>query len=593
MMNHPSRLAPALLAGVATLAFAVPALAQQAAPAPVNPLPPARYTLSVSNERLLNADNEPQNWLTSNQNMKSWRYSGLSQINRSNVANLKLVWAMSLGGANDVVGNNGPNVMSNPLVDNGMLFANSEWGRTFKVDVRNPKRGNLLWIHDPAIIHENNSSLTRGIAMYDNAIINATRDGRVLSINRDTGELFWDRQVAVVNEWGSRERFNSQPLTVEGKAIVQNGAGDGGANGWVAAIDLADGKELWRFEVIPRPGQPGHETWKDIGNNAWQHGGGGLWTVGSYDMVTRSYVTGTGNPVPIYDVEFRPGDNLYTDAAIALDIDSGKLKWYFQYTPQDGWDYDENGIHLIYDIPVDGQMRHVVGHYGRNGFYYNLDGRTGAFLNAGQYANELNWTKGIDPKTGKPVEYQPGLAVQTYIPATRTLRGDRAERICPTWHGGLAHQPPAYNPIKRIAYGVGTEGCYTQTGGTGINPNTGGMAGRTFNSDLYYGGITAHDVVNNKIIAKIATPVEIRSGVLATAGGLIFTTLTDGEFIALNDETLEEMFSFNVGTPLKAPPMTFSVNNKQYIAFQTSGLHVHPVRFTDLMHSSYLFVFGL
>jgi alcohol dehydrogenase (cytochrome c) len=147
--------------------------------------------------------------------------------------------------------------------------------------------------------------------------------------------------------------------------------------------------------------------------------------------------------------------------------------------------------------------------------------------------------------------------------------------------------------VKRIVYGVGTEGCYTQTGGTGINPTTGGMAGRTYNSDLYYGGITAVDVVTNKVLAKVSTPIEIRSGVLATAGGLIFTTLTEGEFVAYNDETLEEMFSFNVGTPLKAPPMTFSINNKQYIAFQTSGLHVHPVRFVDLMHSSYLFIFSL
>jgi alcohol dehydrogenase (cytochrome c) len=587
-MKH--RIVSALLAGVAATAIATPALAGGAGGGVG--LPPQNYNLTVSNDRLLNADNEPNNWITSNQNLKSWRYSALTQINRNNVGNLKLVWAMSLGGANDVNGNNGPNIMANPLVDNGFMYAAGEWGRVFKIDVRNPKRGSLLWVFDPATPHTGNSSITRGIAMYGTSVINALQDGRVVSVNRDTGEMVWDVQVATTNEFGSRERFNSQPLTVEGKAIVQNGAGDGGANGWAAAIDVRDGKELWRWEVIPRPGTPGAETWKD-NNNAWQHGGGGLWTVGSYDKDLRQYVLGTGNPVPQYDVEFRPGDNLYTDAAVGLDIDTGKMKWYFQYTPQDGWDYDENGIHLIYDIPVGGQMKHVVGHFGRNGFYYNLDARNGEFLNAQQYANELNWTKGIDPKTGKPIEYQPGLAIQPYIPATRTLRGDPAERVCPTWHGGLAHQPPAYNPVKRVVYSVGTEGCYTQTGGTGIDPRTGGMAGRAFNSDLYYGSVTAFDVVNNKVNAKVSVPIEIRSGVLATAGGLIFTALTEGDLVAYNDDTLEEAWSFNLGTPLKAPPMTFAYNNKQYIAVQTSGLHVHPIRFVNLMHSTYLFVFAL
>ena len=584
------RIVSALLAGAAVTALATPAMVGGGAGGVG--LPPQNYNLTVSNDRLLNADNEPNNWITSNQNLKSWRYSALTQINRNNVGNMKLVWAMSLGGANDVVGNNGPNIMANPLVDNGFMYAAGEWGRVFKIDVRNPKKGSLLWVFDPATPHTGNSSITRGIAMYGTAVINAQQDGRVVSINRDTGEMMWDVQVAVTNEFGSRERFNSQPLTVEGLAIVQNGAGDGGANGWVSAVDVRDGKERWRWEVIPRPGTPGAETWKD-NNNAWQHGGGGLWTVGSYDKDLRQYVVGTGNPVPQYDVEFRPGDNLYTDAAVGLDIETGKMKWYFQYTPQDGWDYDENGIHLIYDIPVNGQNRHVVGHFGRNGFYYNLDARNGEFLNAQQYANEVNWTKGIDPKTGKPLEYQPGLAIQPYIPATRTLRGDPAERVCPTWHGGLAHQPPAYNPVKRVVYSVGTEGCYTQTGGTGVNPTTGAMVGRAFNSDLYYGSVTAFDVVNNKVNAKVNVPIEIRSGVLATAGGLIFTALTEGDLVAYNDDTLEEVWSFNLGTPLKAPPMTFAYNNKQYIAVQTSGLHVHPIRFVNLMHSTYLFVFAL
>ncbi|CDP52059.1 pyrroloquinoline quinone-dependent dehydrogenase [Paradevosia shaoguanensis] len=581
----------AALAGVALSVLSLPALAQNAKPA-MAPIPEGNFALTVTNERLLNAINEPQNWLTSNGNLESWRYSRLNQINRDNVGDLRMVWAMSLGGANDVVGNNGPNVMANPLVDNGMMYAVSEWGRVFKIDVRNPQRGDLLWVSDPAIDHEGNDSLTRGIALYGTNVYNALQDGRVVAINRDTGDIVWDKQVAVETEFGGRERLITQPIAAENKILVSNGAGDAGTRGWLAALDPATGDEIWRWYAVPEPGQPGSETWTDEAQTAWQKGGGGMWTAGSYDKTTRSAIWGTGNPVPIYDAEFRPGDNLYTDSTVSIDIDTGKLNWYFQYTPNDAWDYDENGVNMIQTLDVGGVKKPVVGHFGRNGFYYNLDLQTGKFINSSQYANEVTWTAGIDQETGKPVEYDPKLAVQTYIPATRMLRGDGNKVACPTWHGGIAMQPPAFNPDKQISYAVGTEGCFTQNGGTGVDDKN-NMVGRTFTSDLYYGGLTAVDAANNQMLGKVVTDTEIRSGVLATAGGLVFTTLTSGDLVAYNDETLQELWRFNVGTPLKAPPMTFAVGPTQYVAFQTSGLHVHPRRFTDLMHSSYLFVFAL
>ena len=579
------------LAGIAHSVLVLPTYAQPAPPPPAAPIEEGSFALQVTQDRLLNALNEPQNWLTSNGNLESWRYSRLDQINRDNVKQLQMVWAMSLGGANDVVGPNGPNIQGNPLVDNGVMYAGSEWGRVFKIDVTNPQHGDLLWIADPAMEHEGNDSINRGIALFGEYVYNALHDGRVVAMHRDTGEIVWDKEVAVQTEAGGRERFVSQPLAVDGKIIVSNGAGDAGTRGWLAALDSKTGDELWRWYAVPEPGQPGSETWKDQ-NNAWQTGGGGMWTTGSYDRETNSLIWGVGNPVPIYDAEFRPGDNLYTDSTVSIDLDTGKLNWYFQYTPNDAWDYDENGVNMVQTLKVGGEDRRIIGHFGRNGFYYNLDATTGEFINANQYANEVTWTKGIDPKTGKPLEYDPQLAVQTYIPATRTLRGDPNKTACPTWHGGIAMQPPAYNPEKGISYAVGTEGCFTQNGGTGVDKK-GQMAGRTFTSDLYYGGLTAVAAVDNKVLGKVVTDTEIRSGVLATAGGLIFTTLTGGDIVAYNDETLQELWRFNVGSPLKAPPMTFAVNGKQYIAFQTSGLHVHPRRFTDLMHSAYLFVFAL
>jgi alcohol dehydrogenase (cytochrome c) len=201
-----------------------------------------------------------------------------------------------------------------------------------------------------------------------------------------------------------------------------------------------------------------------------------------------------------------------------------------------------------------------------------------------------------------PVEYDPNLSVQTYVPESRALRADFGTTVtaCPTWHGGTAHQPPAYNPVKYIAYTVGTEGCFNSdlTKSALADPmpvaGQGTITGRVGTiSDLYYGAITAVDVRTADIIAKVNVDTEIRSGMLATAGGLVFTCLTNGDIVALNDETLEQLWKFNVGTPLKAPPMTFAVDGRQYVAFQTSGLHVHPKRFTDNMHSEYLFVFAL
>ncbi len=211
----------------------------------------------------------------------------------------------------------------------------------------------------------------------------------------------------------------------------------------------------------------------------------------------------------------------------------------------------------------------------------------------------MNWTKGIDQKTGKPVEYSAKMDVQVYNPEARALRGDPTKKTCPTWHGGIAHQPLAFNPIKNIAYGVGTEGCSSANGAAvasrgpdgGINNNA--SERRTFSSDLYYGSVTAFDAINHKVVAKVNTDIEVRSGITATAGGLVFTALQDGWVIAYNDETLEELWRFNVGTPLKGAPVTYAIGPKQYLAVQSGGRHQHPVKFDDLENSSYMFVFAL
>jgi alcohol dehydrogenase (cytochrome c) len=557
----------------------------------------AQYSMTVNRDRLINAQNEPQNWLMMNGDYGSTRYSKLTQITRDNVKDLRMVWALALGGMQDV-GQNGPENELNPLIDNGFMYTSDGWGTLYKIDARQPNKGDFAWVTDPGVKHQGNVPRSRGIALWEDLVIANLPDGRVIAVNRANGEIVWDKMVAVTNEFGSREKFFTAPITADGKVIIANGAGDGKTRGWLAALEARTGKELWRWYVVPKPGDPGSETWKDK-TNAWKSGGGGIWQTGSYDPATRLTIWGTGNPVPGYDPQSRPGDNLYTNSVVALNIDTGKLAWYFQYTPNDSWDYDEVGVHMLYDATIDNRPRKVVSHFGRNGFFYTLDRTTGRFIKGTQYVNDLNWTKGLDPETGKPVEYNPKLDVQIYNPEARALRGDPTKRTCPTWHGGIAHQPTAYNPIKHIAYGAGVEGCYSQNGQTvpflsaegGIDDKN--ASKRTTSSDLYYGSITAYDAINHKVLAKAVTNIEIRSGMLSTAGGVVFTALQDGWVVAYNDETLEELWRFNVGTPLKGAPVTYAIGPKQYLAVQAGGRHLHPVKYDNLENSSYLFVFAL
>jgi PQQ-dependent dehydrogenase (methanol/ethanol family) len=381
---------------------------------------PAQYSLTVNKDRLINAQNEPQNWLLMNGDYGSLRYSKLTQINRENVKNLRMVWAMALGGMQDV-GQNGPENELNPLIDNGFMYTSDGWGTIYKIDARNPGRGSFAWIADPGVQHEGNTTRTRGIALWEDKVIANLPDGRVIAVNRENGEIVWDKKITTKNEFGNQERFLTAPLVADGKVLVQNGAGDGGTRGWVAALDVKDGKELWRWYTVPKPGDPGSESWKDD-HNAWKTGGGGIWQTGSYDAAQNLYIVGTGNPFPIYDPQFRPGDNLYTNSVVALDVATGKMAWYFQFTPNDSWDYDETGAYLLYDTVINKQPRKVVGHFGRNGFFYSIDRTNGRFIKAEKYVNDLNWTKGINPRPVSLTSTARGSTCRSTTPSARAAR---------------------------------------------------------------------------------------------------------------------------------------------------------------------------
>src|SRR5512140_1081995 len=200
----------------------------------------AQYQMTVNKDRLLNASNEPQNWLMMNGDYGAQRYSKLTQINRDNVKNMRMVWALALGGMQDV-GQNGPEAEVNPLIDNGFMYTTDGWGTVYKIDVRNPNKGEFVWVCDPGVRHEGNVSRSRGIALWDDKVIANLPDGRVIAIDRDSGEIVWDKKVAVANEFGSKEKFYAAPLVAEGRVIVANGAGDGATRGWIAALDVKTG----------------------------------------------------------------------------------------------------------------------------------------------------------------------------------------------------------------------------------------------------------------------------------------------------------------------------------------------------------------
>ncbi len=572
-------------------------------------LAPPAMAADVTPERLANADAEPQNWLMGFQNYSSHRFSRLDQINRETVGGLKVAFTLPL--STGLQGRTAVSLENYGLVDDGFMYLDDGGAIFYKVDLRSGTEGDIVWRADSALARDIAAG-SRGITMLGNAIFHNLRDGRTVAVDRDSGEFLWDVPVARVmhpdrqTELGLLvETFTAAPIAVGDRIIVANSGGDAGSRGWVASLDAASGAEEWRFYVIPGPGHPGHETWKDT-NGAWMTGGGGMWTTGSIDLAQNLTIWGTGQPQPMHDPEFRPGDNLYSNSAIALDLDDGSLKWYFQYTANENWDYDEQGVHQLIDAEYNGQMRQMVTHFGRNGYYYQLDRTTGEFLSASQYVETVNWTAGIDPKTGKPVEYDPNLDVQTYIPATRTLRGDRDDQpACPHRLGGQRWQPPSYNPNTMITYSGALDGCFTYyiepvialPGGGIDRDGPGGRFGIMGQKNTNMAGrLAAVNVTNGEVVATLKAPYYNLSGVLATAGGLVFTGWLDGAVTAHDDRTLEEVWRFETGVSLKAAPTTYTVNGKQYVAIMAGGGAPDATVFPDLkwmVNGAALYVFSL
>lgn len=549
----------------------------------------AVYAGDVTFERLVNSEREPQNWLNHHGNLEAHRFSGLDQINRGNVKNLRVAftWAMggTQGGGKEIITFPFSGLEGTPVAEDGFLYLTTGWGEVTKLDTRGgiPR---LVWRYDPRPDRDYATTVAccginnRGAVLAGNMVISPVIDGRILALNKTDGSKIWEVQVA---DPGQGEVITGAPLIVKDMVVTGMAGAEFGVRGWLEALNLKDGKRRWRTYTIPGPGEPGHETWKDD-YGAWKTGGGTTWVTGSYDPELNLIVWGTANPGPDWDNAYRPGDNLWTDSTIALDADSGKIVWGFQHTPNDPYDYDSVAENTFVDTNINGQFRRVTLHANRNGFAYALDRKTGEFLWGTQFVDWLNWTPGLDAK-GKPVAYDPKVDVQTYAQGTAAGRGTATKGrgtvegvLAPGHMGGKNWPPTAYSPQTNYYYIPVIEGCnkaYAEVTVPGQHKPRqlflGGAPFSTFedpNCGRLWGSITAIDVRTGKIARKHTTKHPQLGGLLTTAGGLLFAGYAEGQVVALDAETLEELWKFETGSAVNAPPMTFSSNGRQYIAIE-------------------------
>jgi len=545
----------------------------------------------VTPERLINADREPHNWLMNHRTYDSHRYSPLNRINRDNIGRLKLAYTMTLGGASP-----DGNLQATPLAEGGFLYVVEQSGALSKIDARSGEQGRIVWRMEPG--QERPPLSNRGAAFWGNFVITvANYPPRVIATDKKTGQPVW---TANLSDGQPELQLTAAPLAVKDKIIVGAAGGDLGTRDFIAALDGATGALKWRRYVIPAPGEPGSETWKDQ-NDAWQTGGGAMWVTGSYDPASNQVIWGTGNPVPAFDANYRPGDNLFTSSAISWNPDTGAMNWHFQYTPGGRFDYDAAGPHILIDADINGQPRKLVAHAGRNGFLYALERDGGRFVHAKPHMDGINWTSGIDQHTGKPMDYDASRDVQTYAGGAALAGAGRTRmpKLCPSTYGGANFWPPSYSERTRLLYIPVLTGCVALTSYPADRAKKNWRGGDAELLGRMEGCLTIADPLTGDIKGRRQMRYPLYSGALSTAGGLVFSGLLDGTFTAFDDTTFEQLWSINVGVGFAAPPMTFEADGRQFVAILSGmspiarGLLARTPELRDQRNPTMLFVFGL
>ena len=401
----------------------------------------------VTSNDLLNAQDNGKEWLTYGRDYRNWRYSPLSEITPENASKLSPVWAMSTGGQFG-------GLEGTPLFRDGVLYFSADYARTFAVDA---KSGNILWRYEPEYGDGFNAVLCcgpihRGVALAGDLVIVARLDARLVALNRADGKVVWETPI---DDWKRGVTTNSAPLVVKDHVIIGVSGGEYGVRGYLKSFDAKTGKLEWTSYTIPAPGEPGSDTWPK--DDSWKTGGGPTWLTGSYDPDTDTLYWGVGNPGS-WQSDQHPGDNLWTDSMLALDPNTGKIKWGYQYTPNDGWDYDGMATPILIDTTIDGKPTKAAVVANRNGFFYAIDRSDGRFLYAFPLVENINWTTGLDPKTGKP----------TINEAMKPLaNGKTVEKIIPGLEGGTNWFPPAYDPSSGILSSPSISGGWVSLMGKG------------------------------------------------------------------------------------------------------------------------------
>ncbi|HEX4275637.1 MAG TPA: PQQ-dependent dehydrogenase, methanol/ethanol family [Bryobacteraceae bacterium] len=526
----------------------------------------ASLPAQVSFDRILAAGKEPQNWLTYSGSLMSQRYSTLDQIKPSNVKDLELQWVFQSRSLEKFE--------ATALVVDGVMYTTQAPNDVVAIDALT---GRVLWIYSWTPSRDARpccGRVNRGVAILGNTIFMGTIDAHLIALDAKTGKVIWNVKVA---EAKSGYAITHAPLVVKDKVIVGTAGGEYGIRGFISAFDAASGKEDWRFHTIPGPGEPGHETWA---GDSWKTGGGSVWMTGSYDPALNLTYWGVGNPGPDWNGDKRAGDNLYSDSVVALDPDTGKLKWYYQFSPHDEFDFDAVQVPVLADINWKGSPRKVMMWANRNGLFYVIDRTTGQFL-LGKPFVEVNWMNGFDEK-GRPMRVpgkvptpegtliKPGNQGGTnwYSPSFSPRTG---LFYIPSWeYSSIYVKQPVEYAEGRLFAGAMPQSPVPMVRSGQINQKT---------DQEGYGAVRAVDpnTGDRKWEFKMADVTD--SGILTTATDLLFVGGREGYFFALDAKNGNLLWKANTGGQISSGPMSYAVNGKQYIAVASgSSLFVYALR---------------
>jgi quinohemoprotein ethanol dehydrogenase len=524
-----------------------------------------------SKNPLVDFNSSPNEWLLHGRTYAEERHSPLDQINTSNVDQIGLSWSFETGT------NRGHE--TTPIVKDGVMFITAPWSVVHALDA---KTGDLLWTHDPQVERAwaNNACcdvVNRGVALYENSIFFGTLDGRLISLDKDTGNENWSI-LTIDKSWPYT--ITGAPRIVKGNVIIGNGGGEFGVRGYVTAYDVDSGDELWRFYTVPgNPNEPfespemeiAAKTWS--GGKWWEYGGGGtVWDSMAYDPDLDTLYIGTGNGSPWNRYVRSPGggDNLYLSSIVALDPDTGDYKWHYQTTPGDSWDYTATQHMILADLEINGQIRKVIMQAPKNGFFYVIDRTNGELISAENYV-PINWATHVDMETGRPIENPANNYFNT--PALTT----------PGPLGGHNWQPMAFNPDTGLVYIPAQEMLFVYSHDKDFKYNrktwnTGQQVEMTYlpkNPDelamvdkATFGYLLAWDPVAQKEVWREQYQRPWSGGLLSTAGDLVLQGTSDGRFIAFDAASGEMLWSVDTGQGIIAPPITYMIDEEQYIAVQ-------------------------